>query len=171
MYYVRLPRVWWNESIGVLFCRRVVINSESEMPTNYGTTPGGTMFAHTPGGTRIVYERAFLMQMRQSPLAKSPPANLPLIPGVTVPSQSSPDSKSSSAAADSQQKLQTVKGISNAGFSLCVYLFSSKRKILACPRAQSQASTNATRCHEYLQGLGRLLAVPGVLVSFFKALF
>merc|ERR1712055_782116 len=89
--------------------RRVIINSESEVPTNYGTTPGGTMFAHTPGGTRIVYERAFLMQMRQSPLAKSPPANLPLIPGVTVPSQSSPDSKSSSAAADSQQKLQTVK--------------------------------------------------------------
>merc|ERR1711997_61071 len=90
--------------------RRVVINHEHEMPSDYGTTPGGTMFAHTPGGTRIVYERAFLMQMRQSPLAKSPPANLPLIPGVTVPSQSSPDSKSSSAAAaDSQQKLQTVK--------------------------------------------------------------
>ena len=80
------------------------------MPLDYGTTPGGTMFAHTPGGTRIVYERAFLMQMRQSPLAKSPPANLPLIPGVTVPSQSSPDSKSSPPA-DSQQKLQTVKGI------------------------------------------------------------
>merc|ERR1712198_547638 len=57
--------------------RRVVINHEHEMPTDYGTTPGGTMFAHTPGGTRIVYERAFLMQMRQSPLAKTPPANLP----------------------------------------------------------------------------------------------
>merc|ERR1712198_552784 len=86
--------------------RRVVINHEHEMPTDYGTTPGGTMFAHTPGGTRIVYERAFLMQMRQSPLAKTPPANLPLIPGVTVPSQSSPDSKSSS---NHEQKLQTVK--------------------------------------------------------------
>ena len=35
-------------------------------------------------GTRIVYERNFLMQMRHSPLAKSPPANLPNIPGVTV---------------------------------------------------------------------------------------
>merc|ERR1719150_358131 len=86
--------------------RRVVINNESDMPTSYGTTPGGTMFAHTPGGTRIVYERAFLIQMRESPLAKSPPANLPLIPGVTVPSQSSPDSKSSS---NHEQKLQTVK--------------------------------------------------------------
>jgi hypothetical protein len=36
-------------------------------------------------GTRIVYERAFLMQMRHSPLAKSPPPNLPTIPGVTAP--------------------------------------------------------------------------------------
>ena len=98
--------------LACLFCfRRVIINSESEMPTNYGTTPGGTMFAHTPGGTRIVYERAFLMQMRQSPLAKTPPANLPLIPGVTVPSQSSPDSKSSS---NHEQKLQTVKGENNS---------------------------------------------------------
>merc|ERR1712212_158426 len=90
--------------------RRVVINHEHEMPTDYGTTPGGTMFAHTPGGTRIVYERAFLMQMRQSPLAKTPPANLPVIPGVTVPSSgSSPDSKSNQNHTDPQQKLQTVK--------------------------------------------------------------
>ena len=28
----------------------MVINHEHEMPTDYGTTPGGTMFAHTPGG-------------------------------------------------------------------------------------------------------------------------
>merc|ERR1712212_750845 len=77
--------------------RRVIINSESEMPTNYGTTPGGTMFAHTPGGTRIVYERAFLMQMRQSPLAKTPPANLPVIPGVTVPASTSPNKNCASS--------------------------------------------------------------------------
>jgi len=84
------------------------------MPADYGTTPGGTMFAHTPGGTRIVYERAFLMQMRQSPLAKSPPANLPEIPGVTAPaatSSSSPPKSSGSAGggSDSPNKLQTVK--------------------------------------------------------------
>ena len=36
-------------------------------------------------GTRIIYDRAFLMQCRNSPLAKSPP-NLPNIPGVTSPS-------------------------------------------------------------------------------------
>ena len=111
------------------------------MPTNYGTTPGGTMFAHTPGGTRIVYERAFLMQMRQSPLAKTPPANLPLIPGVTVPSSgSSPDSKSNQNHNDTQ-KLQTVKGTwregssqqrrrttiyppTKGGLEVCVFIFS-----------------------------------------------
>merc|ERR1711997_299113 len=77
--------------------RRVVINHEHELPTDYGTTPGGTMFAHTPGGTRIVYERAFLMQMRQSPLAKTPPANLPVIPGVTVPASTSPNKNCASS--------------------------------------------------------------------------
>merc|ERR1719333_1411589 len=64
--------------------RRVVINSENEMPNEYGTTPGGTIFGTTPGGTRIVYERAFLMNMRNSPLAKTPPKNMPNIPGVTT---------------------------------------------------------------------------------------
>lgn len=27
-----------------------MINSESEMPLDYGTTPGGTIFGTTPGG-------------------------------------------------------------------------------------------------------------------------
>lgn len=35
-------------------------------------------------GTRIVYERKFLLQCRNSPLSKSPPYNLPTIPGVTT---------------------------------------------------------------------------------------
>ena len=79
-------------------------------------------------GTRIVYERAFLMQMRQSPLAKTPPANLPVIPGVTVPASTSPgkncstspsksnDSEKSStgrnrtSSMDAPTKLQTVNG-------------------------------------------------------------
>jgi len=63
--------------------RRVVITSEEDMPSDYSTTPGGTIFGTTPGGTRIVYERAFLMNMRNSPLAKTPPNNMPNIPGVT----------------------------------------------------------------------------------------
>jgi len=34
-------------------------------------------------GTRIIYERKFLMELRNSPLAKTPPVDLPVIPGVT----------------------------------------------------------------------------------------
>lgn len=65
--------------------RNVILTDPSQMPNDYGTTPGGTIFSTTPGGTRIIYERRFLMQCRNSPLAKSPPANLPKIPGVTSP--------------------------------------------------------------------------------------
>ncbi|XP_072021600.1 eukaryotic translation initiation factor 4E-binding protein 1-like [Amphiura filiformis] len=61
--------------------RRVVVN---ELPDDYSTTPGGTCFGTTPGGTRIIYERNFLLQMRNSPLARTPPKNLPSIPGVTT---------------------------------------------------------------------------------------
>merc|ERR1711974_313093 len=41
--------------------RRVVITSEEDMPADYSSTPGGTIFGTTPGGTKIVYERAFLV--------------------------------------------------------------------------------------------------------------
>jgi len=34
-------------------------------------------------GTRIVYERNFLMQLKNSPMAKTPPKNIQFIPGVT----------------------------------------------------------------------------------------
>lgn len=64
--------------------RRIPINSPSELPADYSTTPGGTLFSTTPGGTRIIYERKFLMQLKNSPLAKTPPKNLPIIPGVTT---------------------------------------------------------------------------------------
>lgn len=65
--------------------RNVILTDPSQLPHDYGTTPGGTLFSTTPGGTRIIYERSFLIQCRNSPLAKSPPAGLPKIPGVTSP--------------------------------------------------------------------------------------
>lgn len=65
--------------------RRVLINDPSQLPSDYGTTPGGTLFSTTPGGTRIYYDRQFLLQCRNSPLTKSPPSNMVKIPGVTVP--------------------------------------------------------------------------------------
>jgi hypothetical protein len=30
--------------------RRVVLHDESQMPSDYSTTPGGTFFSTTPGG-------------------------------------------------------------------------------------------------------------------------
>jgi len=65
--------------------RRVQLSDPSQLPSDYSQTPGGTLFSTTPGGTRIVYDKNFLMQCRNSPLAKSPPPNLPKIPGVTSP--------------------------------------------------------------------------------------
>jgi hypothetical protein len=56
-----------------------------QLPAEYSATPGGTLFSTTPGGTRLIYDREFLMHCRDSPLTKTPPANLPHIPGVTQP--------------------------------------------------------------------------------------
>lgn len=65
--------------------RRININDSSQIPSDYSSTPGGTIFSTTPGGTRIIYDRSFLLQMKNSPVARTPPKNLPKIPGVTSP--------------------------------------------------------------------------------------
>ncbi len=70
-------------------------------------------------GTKIIYERSFLLQLRNSPLAKSPPPNLPVIPGVTVPAD--PNNKvepSHDNRLDSPVKLATLKGTATHN-SLC----------------------------------------------------
>lgn len=43
-------------------------------------------------GTRIIYERKFLLELRNSPLSRTPPRNLPLIPGVTCDEKVKPGS-------------------------------------------------------------------------------
>jgi hypothetical protein len=58
------------------------------LPSEYSTTPHGTIFSTTPGGTRIIYDRNKLLSLRDSPLSRTPPANLPNIPGVTRASYS-----------------------------------------------------------------------------------
>jgi hypothetical protein len=62
--------------------RRFLQQHSPDSSIELGSTPGGTIYGTTPGGTRIVYDRTFLLQCRNSPLAKSPPV-LPPIPGVT----------------------------------------------------------------------------------------
>lgn len=63
--------------------RRVQITEPHQMPSRYSETPGGTIFSTTPGGTRIIYERKFLLDLKSSPLSQTP-TKLPIIPGVTL---------------------------------------------------------------------------------------
>ncbi|KAL1497672.1 hypothetical protein ABEB36_008594 [Hypothenemus hampei] len=53
--------------------KKVIIDDPSDLPNHYSETPGGTLFSTTPGGTRIVYEKNFLMTLRNSPNSKTPP--------------------------------------------------------------------------------------------------
>jgi len=57
--------------------RKVLISDPSQMPDVYSSTPNGTLYGTTPGGTKIVYERTFLMNLRNSPLSRTPPKNIP----------------------------------------------------------------------------------------------
>lgn len=65
--------------------RRVIIHDAALLPQDYSITPGGTLYSTTPGGTRLIYDRKFLMECRNSPLTRTPPHDLPNIPGVTTP--------------------------------------------------------------------------------------
>jgi len=64
--------------------RRVKVTECSQIPANAAETPGGTMFDFTPGGTKIIYDRDYLLHLKNSPASKKTP-NLPNIPGVTTP--------------------------------------------------------------------------------------
>ncbi|PAA55203.1 hypothetical protein BOX15_Mlig030910g2, partial [Macrostomum lignano] len=83
------PEVNGNEtsSGGIPMVRRVRVTSGSQLPRDYSQTPGGTIFSTTPGGTRIVYDREFLLSRRDSPLARTPPVHVARIPGVTCPAE------------------------------------------------------------------------------------
>ncbi|GAA50560.1 Eukaryotic translation initiation factor 4E-binding protein 2 [Clonorchis sinensis] len=64
--------------------RRVRLTDPSQLPQNLGTTPGGTLFSTTPGGTRVVYDRDFMLHCKGSPVAQTPPSELPKMPGFSV---------------------------------------------------------------------------------------
>ncbi|CAO1354275.1 unnamed protein product [Diamesa tonsa] len=60
--------------------KRIFISEASQMPDNYSTTPNGTCYGTTPGGTKIIYEKTFLLNLRNSPLSRTPPTNVGDIP-------------------------------------------------------------------------------------------
>lgn len=82
--------------------KRITINDSSQLPKDFSTTPGGTFFSTTPGGTRIIYDRAFLLSRKETPLAKSPPANLPYIPEITLISPKENNNHSNSTCTDAK---------------------------------------------------------------------
>ncbi|CAH8644489.1 unnamed protein product [Schistosoma rodhaini] len=63
--------------------KRVTVKDLSQIPSNHGTTPGGTLFSTTPGGTRIIYERDFILSCRNSPIAQTPPSDMIYLPELT----------------------------------------------------------------------------------------
>lgn len=64
-------------------------------------------------GTRIIYDRKFLLECRNSPIARTPPCCLPHIPGVTMQS-THPLDKLLEQDEDSQDVPgETLKGLSH----------------------------------------------------------
>ncbi|KAL1464765.1 hypothetical protein WDU94_004383 [Cyamophila willieti] len=64
--------------------RRVLLTDDSQLPSHYSSTPGGTLYSTTPNGTRLVYDRSSLLQLRNSPLSQTPPQNVLSFPNVLV---------------------------------------------------------------------------------------
>uniref|UniRef100_A0A674HTH5 Eukaryotic translation initiation factor 4E binding protein 2 n=2 Tax=Estrildidae TaxID=37611 RepID=A0A674HTH5_TAEGU len=66
-----------------------------------------TGFPHSapvlPPGTRIIYDRKFLLDRRNSPMAKTPPCHLPNIPGVTSPGEAGEEPKADSNSLNHQE--------------------------------------------------------------------
>jgi hypothetical protein len=63
-----------------------MLTDPSQIPrdiTISATPNGNNFYCTTPGGTRLVYDRSLLMKLSCSPMTKSPPSNMKLIPGVT----------------------------------------------------------------------------------------
>ncbi|XP_035167767.1 eukaryotic translation initiation factor 4E-binding protein 2-like [Oxyura jamaicensis] len=65
--------------------RTVALSDATQLPPAHCTPAGGSLPAPAWGGTRIIYDRKFLLDRRNSPMAQTPPCHLPDIPGVTSP--------------------------------------------------------------------------------------
>ncbi|XP_009959919.1 PREDICTED: eukaryotic translation initiation factor 4E-binding protein 2-like [Leptosomus discolor] len=54
-------------------------------------------------GTRIIYDRKFLLDRRNSPMAQTPPCHLPNIPGVTSPGSAGEEPKTDTNSLNHQE--------------------------------------------------------------------
>lgn len=95
--------------------RTVSITDADHMPQDYCSTPGGTAFSTTPGGTRIIYDRKFLLGCRSSPVAKTPPRGLPDIPGVTSPALRDANEKTRNGELLNNNNIINAPDLSHAG--------------------------------------------------------
>ncbi|KAM9391686.1 eukaryotic translation initiation factor 4E-binding protein 1 [Pholidichthys leucotaenia] len=98
--------------------KRVAIEAAEHMPDDYSSTPGGTLFSTTPGGTRIIYDRKFLLECRSSPVAKTPPRGLPAIPGVTCPRKDREDKTHNGELQDSSRAPESSSAGDDAQFEM-----------------------------------------------------
>ena len=77
------------------------------------STPGGSLYGTTPGGTRIQYDRNSLLNYRNSPLSKSPAAIPHAILNLGVTGESAPIKeeklKATSSHAESTSAASTGK--------------------------------------------------------------
>ncbi|CBY08361.1 unnamed protein product [Oikopleura dioica] len=64
--------------------RRLQIKHENELPSDAAATPGGTLFGTTPGGSKIIYDRLYLMRMKSSPASNTPPKGMTPVRGITL---------------------------------------------------------------------------------------
>lgn len=94
--------------------RRMVVHDPKDMPLHYGETPGGSIFSTTPGGTRIYYDRTFLLSRRDSPMTRSPP-HLPFIPEVTlIPDPNKNDGSAETGTDAGNQQTASVSSASHS---------------------------------------------------------
>ncbi|KAI8088823.1 eukaryotic translation initiation factor 4E binding protein [Halteromyces radiatus] len=70
-------------------------DADGSLSSEYSTTPNGTIYGSTPGGTRVIYDRTTLLALANSQLAKTPPNRMAHVPGIT---KSNPQEKSTPSA-------------------------------------------------------------------------
>ncbi|PKK28258.1 eukaryotic translation initiation factor 4E binding protein 2 [Columba livia] len=68
-----------------------------------GSPPIPPLAPHPPPGTRIIYDRKFLLDRRNSPMAQTPPCHLPNIPGVTSPGSAAEEPKADANSLNHQE--------------------------------------------------------------------